>query len=87
MNETVITYDDYTQVTDQDFQVIFVKYSEEDDQNMTFEIVEVKASSITVQLTFEDSMLVSQGIDSDEVVVKLNKDLFLAPVRYASVNS
>ena len=87
MNETVITYDDYSQVTDQDFQVIFVKYSEEDDQDMTFEIVEVKASSITVQLTFEDSMLVSQGIDSDEIVVKLNKDLFLAPVRYASVIS
>ena len=54
---------------------------------MTYEIVEVKANKMIVQLTFEQPILVSQGIDPDDVLVKLNKDLFLVPVRYANVNS
>ena len=48
MNQAVITYDDYSSVQEQDFQVIFTKNSEEEDQKMTYEIVEVKESSLTV---------------------------------------
>ena len=38
-------------------------------------------------MTFEDPILVSQGVDPDEVLVKLNKDLFLVPSRYKGFNS
>ena len=58
-NQAVITYYDYSTIKEQDFQVIFTKNSEEEDQEMTYEIVDVKENLIKVQLTFEDPILVS----------------------------
>ena len=78
-NETVLNYDDYSKLTIQDFEVTFKKNSEEEDQSMDFELVNVTAQEITVNLTFENPILVSQGKLPDQIIVKLNKDLFLLP--------
>lgn len=40
-----------------------------------------------IQLTFEDPLLVSQGIKPDRLAVRLNKDLFLMPLRFANANT
>jgi len=40
-----------------------------------------------IQLTFEEPFWVSQGIKPDRLAVRLNKDLFLMPIRFANVNT
>jgi len=85
LNETVIVYDNYHFVTLQDFEVVFKKNSDEDAQGMIFQIVNITATEILVKLTFEKPMLISQGREADQVTVKLNKDLFLVPQRFATI--
>ena len=46
-------------------EVRFLKNSDERDQVMDYELVEMTSSYMSLQLDFEDSMLVSQGIISD----------------------
>ena len=54
---------------------------------MTFEILNITSTQITVNLTFESTILISQGELPDQVLVKLNKDLFLLPSRFATANT
>ena len=49
---------------------------------MDYELVEMTSSYMSLQLDFEDSMLVSQGIISDQIVMKLDKEYFLVPERF-----
>ena len=49
---------------------------------MDYELVEMTSSYMSLQLDFEDTMLVSQGIISDQIVVKLDKEYFLVPERF-----
>ena len=54
---------------------------------MQYQITSVTQTEIKVQLTFDWPDLVSQGIKQDNISVKLNKDLFLAPIEFKGVNS
>ena len=63
-------------------KVRFLKNSDERDQTMDYELVEMTSSYMSLQLDFEDSMLVSQGIISDQIVMKLDKEYFLVPERF-----
>ena len=53
---------------------------------MTYEIAEVTPTKITVNLKFAQPLLVSTGEFNDQVVVKLDKDVFLTPERIAKQN-
>jgi len=50
-------------------------------------LLNVTSRDITVQLTFNKPILVSQGKVADRIFVKLNKDLFLLPMRYQGANT
>lgn len=86
-NETVIVYDDYSMLTLQDFEVSYVQNSFEEEQEMAFTLVNITTREITVNLTFSKPILVSQGTIADRVSVKLNKDLFLMPMKYQGGNT
>ena len=59
LNETVIVHQDYSDLTLQDFDVVYDQKSEEEQQNMSFQIVSIRSTEIKVQLTFENPKLVS----------------------------
>lgn len=54
---------------------------------MSFQMISITSTEIKVQLTFEKPILISQGKTVDSVKVKLNKDLFMIPTRFAGTNT
>ena len=53
---------------------------------MTYEIIDVMPTQIKVSLTFARPLLVSQADLLDQVIVKVNKDVFLVPERIKRQN-
>ena len=80
-------HQDYQFVTQSDFEVDYIINSDEAKQDFEYQIVDVVPRYILVKLTFTQPLLVSQGKQSDQIVVKLNKDLFLIPKRFEDIST
>ena len=59
MSEPVIVHTTYDFVVLQDFEVEFIQNSDEEPQELTYQILSVTASNIKVQLNFEFPVQVS----------------------------